>query len=127
MAVGQTAFKSDSEENLIRNIIQGEIVYPLSMSVDMIDLISNLCNINIEYRLTDPAAIKNHPFFNGIDWKALKRKEVQPPYIPNVAGPTDLTLIDSEFLDCSIENFTANSSIDDSFEGFSEANPLSPH
>ncbi len=24
--------------------------------------------------------IKNHPFFNGIDWNKLEKKEIEPPF-----------------------------------------------
>lgn len=29
--------------------------------------------------------IKNHPWFNGIDWDALYAKEVVPPFEPDVS------------------------------------------
>jgi hypothetical protein len=35
-------------------------------------------------------AVKNHPFFKGIDWDKLYNKELEPPFVPKVASPTDI-------------------------------------
>ena len=42
--------------------------------------------------------IKNHPFFNGMDWEKLFNKEVQPPFVPDVSTEDDVSKIDPEFL-----------------------------
>ena len=33
--------------------------------------------------------IKNHPFFKEIDWAALIKKEVTPPFVPDSNGTDD--------------------------------------
>ena len=33
--------------------------------------------------------IKDHIFFRDIDWEKISRKEVTPPFIPDVKGPGD--------------------------------------
>lgn len=38
---------------------------------------------NPKKRLT-MSEIKKHPFFSGIDWKKLERKEYEPLFVPNV-------------------------------------------
>lgn len=43
------------------------------------------------------AEIKRHPWFAGIDWDKLKRREVTPPFIPKTKGKNDLSNIDTEF------------------------------
>lgn len=45
----------------------------------------------------DAAAVKEHPFFAEIDWDALDRKEIEPPFNPDVDGHLDLQHIDTEF------------------------------
>ena len=30
--------------------------------------------------------VKAHSFFQSIDWSALLRKDVKPPYVPNVVS-----------------------------------------
>jgi len=39
-----------------------------------------------------------HPFFASIDWLSLLRKEVEPPFKPEVESENDLRNIDPELL-----------------------------
>ena len=43
--------------------------------------------------------VKAHPFFASIDWGQLERKEITPPYVPNIKGATDIRNIDTDFTD----------------------------
>jgi hypothetical protein len=47
---------------------------------------------------TDAEEIKAHPFFKGIDWEAVMRKEVPPEFKPpNRLGSMDTSNFDVEF------------------------------
>ena len=37
--------------------------------------------------------IKNHPWFREIDWDALEKKEVPPPFVPDVSDAPSFTFI----------------------------------
>jgi hypothetical protein len=41
--------------------------------------------------------IKDHPFFNDIEWELLAKRKVKPPYVPNLETKTDLSNIDRMF------------------------------
>lgn len=41
--------------------------------------------------------IKNHVFFATIDWDALYKKEIKPPFKPTVSQKDDAFYFDSEF------------------------------
>lgn len=41
--------------------------------------------------------IKKHPFFASLDWGKMARKEITPPYKPDVKNPKKAELFDSEF------------------------------
>ena len=43
--------------------------------------------------------LKRHIFFKGIDWNALFRKEITPPFVPTLApsDPEDAHYFDQEF------------------------------
>lgn len=43
--------------------------------------------------------IMEHGFFKPIDWVALERKEVHPPYRPTCGGDRDLIHFDPAFTD----------------------------
>jgi Protein kinase C terminal domain len=41
--------------------------------------------------------IKNHSFFQSIDWRELENKSIPPPFIPKIDGESDLSNIDKMF------------------------------
>ena len=41
--------------------------------------------------------IKEHPFFSSIDWELLEKKQITPPYDPNVKDNLDLKHFSTEF------------------------------
>lgn len=45
----------------------------------------------------DAAEIKQHPFFNGVNWDDMLDKRVSPPFCPSVNGPLDTSNFDEEF------------------------------
>lgn len=79
----------------------------------------------------DAEEIKAHAFFHSIDWDRLYRKEIPPPYNPNVSGDLDLQHFDPEFTQEAVSNTPsppkANevsiSVTDDTFAGFSYIPP----
>mmetsp|Transcript_7546 Transcript_7546/g.8582 ORF Transcript_7546/g.8582 Transcript_7546/m.8582 type:complete len:117 (-) Transcript_7546:86-436(-) len=62
------------------------------------DLFSNLLQPNPAFRLGnqdgDIDIIKSHAFFVGIDWDLLKNKEIEPPFVPDLAHDHDTTYFD---------------------------------
>ena len=43
----------------------------------------------------DAEEIKEHPFFNGINWEKLKERKIIPPWKPHTTSETDLKNIDN--------------------------------
>lgn len=59
------------------------------------------------------AAIISHPFFNGIDWEKLNRRELEPPFKPRIVSPAEgFYKCENDCLKCSWLNlcdaFTEN-------------------
>ncbi len=48
--------------------------------------------------LRDAEEVMTHAFFTGIDWAALDRREIVPPFNPNVDDAMDLRNFDPEFV-----------------------------
>jgi hypothetical protein len=38
--------------------------------------------------------VKNHVWFKGVDWNIIARKEIPPPWIPEISSPTDASNFD---------------------------------
>ncbi len=38
--------------------------------------------------------MKNHIWFKGVDWNSVFKKEIPPPWIPELRSPTDFQYFD---------------------------------
>ena len=69
----------------------------------IIDLINRLLEINpkkrIGYGENDSKQIKEHPYFNDIDWNKYLNKEIEPPFVPKLENELDLRYFDKCFTD----------------------------
>lgn len=75
-----------------------------------------LLNRNPKHRLgakRDAQELKAHPFFNGIDWDALARKEITPPFKPIVESDESVNNFDPEFTSADISNMSRGDALDE--------------
>ncbi|CAG9325376.1 unnamed protein product [Blepharisma stoltei] len=82
MINGKSPFASQTYEETYKNIIRGKINFSYSISYQAKDLIKKLLNPNPKRRLANIEDIKNHAFFQDLNWKDLREKYVNPPIIP---------------------------------------------
>lgn len=90
----------DEEQNthvVYELILEGELNYTQNgrtVSQEAKDLLERLLDRNPETRLQDVETLKKHPFFAGIDFGKLYRRELEPPFKPD---PDVLNNFDQEF------------------------------
>lgn len=95
MATGMSAFADENEAESYRKIREGEYTLPewLEQYEDLCHLIRNLLCTEVAYRLgcsyQGGDEIKNHPFFEGIDWEMIAMKIYQPPIQPYIDEPDE--------------------------------------
>jgi serine/threonine protein kinase len=97
MLNGLPPFYSQDIQAMYSKIMTAKLTFPDYFSTESCDFLSKLLERNPEKRLSDPKYIKQHPFFSSIDWEALSRKEITPPYVPPVKGEDDISMIDEMF------------------------------
>ena len=108
------------------DLYKKKITIPEFVTNEAKDLISQLLVPNPKKRLgygVDGAKkIKEHPYFEGINWEDAWNQKLTPPFIPDLKGETDLTYFDKMFTDEKIEGSKVSevpSSIANSeFKGF---------
>ena len=67
------------------------------------DLITKLCQYNVRLRIgKNLKDIKNHKFFESIDWVKLEKKEITPPFKPKIRYQGDVRNFDKMFTDMPI-------------------------
>ena len=81
MICGSPPFYANDMSTMYQNISKNNLMLHDYFSDELKDLLKKLLNRDPKNRIgvTNKEEIKNHPFFNGIDWEKLKRKEIEPP------------------------------------------------
>ena len=72
----------DKRATLDQKILNNEVDIPDDMSLDAASIVIHLLMKDPNQRLGSNGSVKavrRHPFFKGIDWKALQEKRVKPP------------------------------------------------
>ncbi|KAL7685001.1 putative C2 domain, GPCR kinase, FYVE zinc finger, protein kinase-like domain superfamily [Plasmopara halstedii] len=101
MLTGRTPFVDRNRRQMFKNIMQSEVIYPSHISPVARSLISKLLNRDPARRLgggpNGGRDIMAHPFFEPIDWDLLMRKEIEPPFVPDVSSVDDITNVPEMF------------------------------
>ncbi|EGC35230.1 hypothetical protein DICPUDRAFT_152431 [Dictyostelium purpureum] len=126
MLSGLPPFYSQDVREMYNKIINEELKFTPQFSAEARDFILLLLERDPNKRLKDPKIIKSHPFFKGVDWDKCLKKELTPPFIPQVNGKADTSQIDSGFLvetaKLSLDPTSLSSSMQKNFEGFTFIN-----
>jgi len=92
LRTGRTPFLHKNSHQTTKLIKNGRIIFPdpikhkIDMSEEMKDLIVKLLHKTPSKRLGYKSSkeIMNHPWFDDMDWKKLLRKQLKPPYMPEI-------------------------------------------
>lgn len=96
MLTGLPPFYSKNINLMYQKILSSELTFPSYISEDAQDLLEGLLTRDPDRRFGSEE-VKEHPFFKDIDWDALNRKEIEPPWKPQVKDETDISQIDVYF------------------------------
>jgi len=93
MLVGYPPFFDESPYGIYEKILNGHIHWPRTMDQLSRDLIRAFLNPDRTKRLGNmnggPQDILDHPWFRGVDWDALERREINAPIIPHTSSVDD--------------------------------------
>ncbi|XP_040263020.1 protein kinase C delta type isoform X2 [Bufo bufo] len=128
MLIGQSPFHGDDEDELFESIRVDTPHFPRWITKESKDILEKLFVREPTKRLGVIGNIKLHPFFKTINWTALEKKEVDPPFKPKVKSPSDHSNFDREFLGEKPRLSYSDKNLIDSmdqaaFRGFSFINP----
>jgi serine/threonine protein kinase len=111
MLTGLPPFYNKNINVMYQRILKGQLSFPPGMSPEAQDLLKGLLTRDVNKRLGGEAVTK-HPFFKGIDWDALLRKEIQPPWKPPVKSETDTSQIEDTFKqEAAVDSVVDHSSV----------------
>ncbi|PRP75317.1 protein kinase [Planoprotostelium fungivorum] len=128
MLTGLPPFYSQNINYMYQKIMQGELRFPSFISNEAQILLEGLLTRDVDKRLgSGPNGgddVKKSAFFSGLDWAALERKEIEPPFKPKVKDVMDYSQIDTCFTqDKQLESAPNESAMgaagkDVNFDGF---------
>jgi len=100
MLCGYTPFAVESTDQMYvcRNIVSSEVEWPIEVSYNCEDLVTRLLNKDMARRLGCLKGgckdIKKHAWFSGLDWKSLKERKFEAPWIPEIVDEYDCSNFD---------------------------------
>lgn len=98
MLTGNLPFRGVTRQDTMNQILKSKLGMPENLSPEAESLLRLLFKRNPANRLGTNGIdeIKNHDFFGTIDWEALEKKQIRPPFIPAVSRD-DAFYFDSEY------------------------------
>ncbi|KAK4623582.1 cAMP-dependent protein kinase catalytic subunit alpha [Fulvia fulva] len=91
--VGQPPFWDQNPMKIYEQIVEGKVRYPSAMSKDARDIIGGLCTVDVSKRLGNMKggadAVKQHPWFQSINWDDLYHRRTKGPIVPHLRGADD--------------------------------------
>ncbi|VVC89054.1 serine/threonine-protein kinase N-like [Leptidea sinapis] len=101
MLVGESPFPGEDEGEVFDSIVNDEVRYPRTLSLESIALMRRLLRKNPERRLgsseRDAEDVKKQAFFRNVDWEQLLLRKIKPPFVPTINNLEDVSNFDSEF------------------------------
>lgn len=91
LLAGRAPFEADTTQQVYELVKRGieSVRFPHECRRHAVELVRSLCSHIPDARLRTPT-LRDHPFFRGFDWSALRGQRLTPPHIPHVRGPRDL-------------------------------------
>ncbi|KAI9704347.1 MAG: hypothetical protein M1836_007209 [Candelina mexicana] len=130
MCCGWSPFYADDTQQMYKNIAFGKVRFPKEiMSNEGRNFVKGLLNRNAKHRLgaiNDAEELKAHPFFANIDWVALKKKDVVPPFKPKLKSVLDTSNFDPEFTNVLTSSSSLNARAAALASAVPASTPLSP-
>jgi len=101
MCCGWSPFYAEDTQQMYKNIAFGKVRFPRdALSTEGRNFVKGLLNRNPNHRLgakADADELMAHPFFADVDWVALEKKMLIPPFKPKLKGELDTSNFDPEF------------------------------
>ncbi|KAL0265293.1 Serine/threonine-protein kinase [Diplodia seriata] len=131
MCCGWSPFYAEDTQQMYKNIAFGKVRFPRdALSTEGRNFVKGLLNRNPKHRLganRDAEELKAHPFFGDIDWDALSKKNLVPPFKPKLKSELDTSNFDPEFTNALNQATSLNARAAALAAGMNPAStPLSP-
>ncbi|KAF5959751.1 hypothetical protein HYC85_000960 [Camellia sinensis] len=132
MLTGKPPFTGGNRQKIQQKIIKDKMKLPAFLSSEAHSLLRGLLQKEASKRIgSGPGGseeIKSHKWFKSINWKKLDAREIQPSFLPEVAGKHCVANFEERWTKMPVLDSPAASpkSSDNPFKGFTYVRPASP-
>jgi len=127
MLTGAPPFTGNNRKIITERVVKGKLQLKKYLTPNAKDILKKLLSRQVEKRLgfgeKDATALKEHRFFSGVNWADVLERKTQPPFLPHLKSPDDVSNFDDEFTSKpaidSPPGPAPSPSVDDVFLGFS--------
>lgn len=131
MCCGWSPFYAEDTQQMYKNIAFGKVRFPRdALSTEGRNFVKGLLNRNPKHRLganRDADELIEHPFFTDVDWQALAKKNLVPPFKPKLTSIADTSHFDPEFTNALNTSQSLNARAQAlAGQGVPASTPLSP-
>jgi serine/threonine protein kinase len=85
----RSPFYGNNERETFQATLKGKFDFLPSTDKHARSLITKLLTAKVADRIGSWSTVKNHSFFTGVNWQALKQIKVTAPFSPELTGPED--------------------------------------
>ncbi len=89
MSYGRPPFRSSNVLKLFQLILDNEVEFPDYFSANTKSIIKHLMRKERTKRISSAKELKEHKYFENIEWMQLYRRKKEPPYLPHVFSESD--------------------------------------
>lgn len=95
--VGNAPFQDDPHMKMYEKILTVDAEFPTTVKFTdrVVDIVKKLLAKDVYKRLgagiNGAVQVKAHPWFMGLDWDAMYKQEIKPPYLPRIQDNMDVS------------------------------------
>ena len=101
MLTGAPPFTGNNRKIITERVVKGKLQLKNYLTPNAKDILKKLLSRQVEKRLgfgeKDATALKEHRFFSGVKWSDVLERKTQPPFLPLLKSPDDVSNFDDEF------------------------------
>ena len=101
MLTGAPPFTGNNRKIITDRVLKGKLQLKNYLTPNAKDILKKLLSRQVEKRLgfgeKDAVALKEHRFFSGVKWSDVLERKTQPPFLPVLKSPDDVSNFDDEF------------------------------
>jgi serine/threonine protein kinase len=121
MLTGTPPFYSPDKAEMYEAVKFGTAKYSPNWDPNTRNILELLLKKNPLVRLGTSSRVRDHPWFEDVNWDALLKMQYEAPFVPKLTSPTDVQHFSQEFTEMSLNSLNVSSSSPSKylhFEGF---------